>query len=112
MTEQPRNYKFHLQTPNGIASIDVPHGQMKQCPCGCDLFVTANRVCYVKPGGVIGAEPTALRAEIFVCRMCGRELQMNDPTINEAAARKNGKPADTVLHTEEPPKKSPGGLIL
>jgi hypothetical protein len=83
----PTEYTFHLQTPHGMRSVTIPAAGMKVCPCGNDLFEPAYRVTHVRPAGLVGVEPICLRVEVYVCKLCKRELSPTDPSKAEAEAR-------------------------
>jgi hypothetical protein len=99
-----KEYKFTFNTPRGPSSFKVPRDRMKICPCGSEFFRIRFLVGYVKPSGVIGAEPARVLVEHMICEKCEREVQSNDKTIFEA----NGG-VEEVLPTDVEQKAS---LIL
>jgi len=78
-----KKYNFPVQTPQGPGVVSISADEFKQCPCGSELFQVLNRVAWLHPRGIIGAEPMCLKVEVFVCNTCGREISHSDKTIRE-----------------------------
>lgn len=101
-----KTYTFHVPTPNGTAVLHIPHRAMKVCPCGSEFFRTVSRVTYVKPKGMVGAEPIAMRVEVYVCDKCDRELLPDDASIGDAKTlivpALEGAPAEAVSEQNPP----------
>lgn len=99
---QIKKYNFTIPTERGPASLDIAEDLMKVCPCGCKHFRIANLVTFIKPKGLVNAEPVPLRVEVYLCDKCGRELSPDDKTVRTLkadAAIKNG--AATFRNTPE-----------
>lgn len=79
-------HKMFLQTPKGVMQFAVPDDDMKCCPCGCSYFRPVFKICFVKPGDVIGAEPILCRTEIFLCDKCEQPLEVSHPQIGQLVA--------------------------
>lgn len=69
-----KHYSFPINTPHGPATINIPLEEFRQCKCGSGLFDVRYRIAWVKPAGVIGAQPVCFKAEIYLCSACGNEL--------------------------------------
>lgn len=80
--ENEKVHTLHMQTPQGVAAVKIPHSKMKRCPCGCDRFVPQANVGYIKPP-VLGAEPLQITTPVFVCAECGVELAMTHPQVGD-----------------------------
>ena len=84
MKDKKKTYKFPLNSPNGVVVVEVPLEDFKTCPCGCVNFRQAYRVTWVKPSGVIGADPICFKADVYLCDGCGREVTPEDKAIKDA----------------------------
>lgn len=80
------DYKFPIQTPQGPAIMSIPAEDMKQCPCGSDLFKQLHRVTWVRPTDQIGAEPVRFVVNVFLCAKCDREIGPDDKSVRAAKA--------------------------
>lgn len=85
-----QQYNFQIQTPNGVAQINVPLDDFKQCQCGSTLFEVRYRVAWVRPHGLIGAPPICFKAEIYLCSSCGNEIGPDEKTVRDSKTAGNG----------------------
>ena len=76
-------YQFPLNTPEGVAIVGVPYEDFKKCTCGCADFRQVYHVTWVKPEGIIGAQPICFKADVYLCDDCGRELLQDDKAIKD-----------------------------
>ncbi len=84
--EKEKVHNFQFPTPDGIAVVNVSHGKMKCCPCGCDRFDMKYHVTWGKPP-MLGSSPMCLRVEIYVCAVCGKELLPTHPSVEQMKMR-------------------------
>ena len=80
-------YNFKIPAGNGqILDINFPEEDLRQCPCGSDLFDLVYKVGFMKPAMILNGPVVTCRVEIYLCHKCGYELNMMTPTKKEVMA--------------------------